>query len=543
MAIPASGYDSATISNPSSAETDFTLLIDLSTMSADFKSNWNTDTGGYGKAAKNDGTTELATDWINIDSTAKTGWVRVKWSGTLASSGTQIIRIFPPNTANDLYSASDTYGSDNAYDSSWEAYLPLQSDFLDRTSNGNDGTGAGGISAGDSTGHFGNATEFDGSADTISLPNNSSTQITGDMTLTMWVNLDVTTKQAIIEKAWSHEYFFFINAARLQYTDSEFPGDELLSGVASISTGSWLMLSCVRVSGRVEGFIDGSAQLNTTAAGTRGVSGDLPYIGSEDGAFNFLNGLAQDCQLHSTARSDGWMSEEFDQTDDQSTFWGTWAWTSPGGTTHALAGSIKSVSSTSGSLNLSITLDGDTASVSKVSGALILSQTLDGNVKSVSKVSGALLLTQALNGDIKSISSVSGELRLLHALSVSLKSVSQLSGDLTVSGPTTHELEGSIKSISVLSGALNLSITLDGESVSVSHLSGALTLSQVLNGSLKSISHLSGNLTIIGEGFDGPICIEISSAQGEIEISSAQGEINISGKSGSITITQEVCDV
>ena len=53
------------------------------------------------------------------------------------------------------------------------------------------------------------------------------------------------------------------------------------------------MLSAVRISGAVTGFIDGASQLTATAAGTRAALGQDLDIGTEDGAFNFLNGLAQ----------------------------------------------------------------------------------------------------------------------------------------------------------------------------------------------------------------------------------------------------------
>ena len=141
MAVPTTGYASATIQNPDSALTDFTLIIDLAEIisdEADFGTAFNTDDQGRGRAYKSDGTTELACDWIDLDNSNSTGLLRVKFSGSLASTGTQTIRIYPPNTGNSQYAADDTYGSDNAYDDSWESYLPTQSDFLDRTSNGND---------------------------------------------------------------------------------------------------------------------------------------------------------------------------------------------------------------------------------------------------------------------------------------------------------------------------------------------------------------------------------------------------------------------
>ena len=64
MAIPSSGYGIATISNPDSALTDFTLMIDLSRMSASWWADAEDTDATRGRASKNDGTTELATDWI-----------------------------------------------------------------------------------------------------------------------------------------------------------------------------------------------------------------------------------------------------------------------------------------------------------------------------------------------------------------------------------------------------------------------------------------------------------------------------------------------
>lgn len=86
--IPASNYATATITNPSSSLTDFSLMVDLSRMPANWWSAVNTSDGTKGRAAKNDGT-ELATDWINFNNIAHTGWLRVKWAGTLANSGSQ----------------------------------------------------------------------------------------------------------------------------------------------------------------------------------------------------------------------------------------------------------------------------------------------------------------------------------------------------------------------------------------------------------------------------------------------------------------------
>lgn len=60
---------------------------------------------------------------------------------------------------------------------------------------------------------------------------------------------------------------------------------------------------------------------------------------------NVFNGKIAEAQIHSTALSDAWLLHESDQTLDQATFWGTWAWTAAAGgaITGTLTGSSESV--------------------------------------------------------------------------------------------------------------------------------------------------------------------------------------------------------
>ncbi len=124
MSIPNTAYAEATVTNPSSNLTDFTLAIDLSLLPSEWWALVNTTDGTRGRVCKGDGVTELPGDWIDFNSSNQTGVLRTKWSGTLSSSGIQTLRIYPPNTGNTSYSSSDTYGQWNSYDSSWKCYYP-----------------------------------------------------------------------------------------------------------------------------------------------------------------------------------------------------------------------------------------------------------------------------------------------------------------------------------------------------------------------------------------------------------------------------------
>ena len=136
MALPLSGYAVATATNPPSSLTDFSLLVDLSKMPTEWWAAAEDTTGNRGRAAKATGE-ELPSDWIDYNHGAQTGFVRVLWSGELSDSGSQAVRIYPPQAANSAYAANATYGQYNAYDSFTEAYWPLSDDgtWADRTGN------------------------------------------------------------------------------------------------------------------------------------------------------------------------------------------------------------------------------------------------------------------------------------------------------------------------------------------------------------------------------------------------------------------------
>ena len=352
MAIPATGYDEAVIANPGGALTNFTLLIDLSRMTADWWSAVTTSDGTKGRAAKSDGTTELACDWLEFDDGANTGFLRLKYSGVLASAGTQTAKIYPPQTGNSSYGAGDSFGSYNAYDANWKAYFPLQSDFADRTSNGFTGTANGGISAGGVSGTFGDATVFDGADDFISL-GDTTTLVDGvtDYTLIFWINGHHTgvssAHQQIFERRDSSgaENGAFLlsygpwdaSATNLVVTTNSGGSwwDMLSDGEMSVST--WTHISSVANTAMLYHFFNGATDSTDTYVAAPSVASLSQVIG---GFANPFDGYIQDFQMHTIARSGDWVGEEYDQTVDNSTFWGAWSWNAVSGGASYLASPI-----------------------------------------------------------------------------------------------------------------------------------------------------------------------------------------------------------
>jgi hypothetical protein len=344
MAIPATTYDIATATNPSSALTDFTFMIDLSRMSAAWWAGVNTSDGTRGRASKSDGTTELATDWIDFNDSAETGWLRAKYTGILASSGTQEVRVYPPNTVNSAYAVGDTYGQYNAYDSNKKLYMPLEEDpsgsapqMFDRTSNGNNGTTQGSMTSGDSVAaQVENGLDLDGTDDYISVSSSASLDLTGGFyTLSMWVNLDAS------QTNWAGLLIKGVNEWGLQRNSGTTNLDVRHSdSVAAQFSGAWGLISGVgqikldvtydTTANEVKLYLDGVLSDTQTATTDPSHSTGALLLGASRDPIE-INGIIDEIHIESIDRSAAFISEEFDQTNDNATFWGTWTNVPAGG--------------------------------------------------------------------------------------------------------------------------------------------------------------------------------------------------------------------
>jgi hypothetical protein len=331
-----SGYDSETVSNPSAALTDFSLLIDVANFSADWKSNVQSD-GADIRITKGDGTTELAYDLIDwvYNAGSPTGFIRVLWDGTLASSGTQTVRVWVgySGTAT-AYSANETYGSDNAYASSAWGYWPLSSDVNDRTSNGRDMTKSdAGQSIGGQSGKVGASTLFDDSGTADYLHTNATTHAWDIAFSSMgWFKVDDTTQD--------HGYFGVdsggTSALQCWYDDYA-SGDRVgvyttEGGIGYGSTNpgtNWTHIAMTSNGANdVDLYVNGSREAGFENSF---VATAMNFTVGRCATSKYLSGYAQHIMHDLAQRSAEWVDEEYDQGNDNATFWGTWTWTSTGG--------------------------------------------------------------------------------------------------------------------------------------------------------------------------------------------------------------------
>lgn len=337
------GYDEQSWTNPSSDLTNFSGLIDISTLSASWKSNVQSD--GADIRITNGSNSELAYDLIDwaYNAGSPTGLIRFLWAGTLSSSGTQNVRVWAgySGTATS-YDSTETYGSDNAYASSVSAYWPLYESSgtrTDRTANSNDLADNNTVLGG--TGKIGNASDFEFDNDEFLDISDNTSLSTGD--------IDFTLSGIVNAESWGggnswvlskrdgsqNEYQILRIASSTNFElwvwDSTASANV---GSTSPSLSTWYHLFAWHDSTGDELGIQvdkGTPDNLSHSTGVNDSDSDF-VIGARPGGLSpHWDGLIQHVWLDKRVWSSAHRAQEYDQCDDQSAFWGTWAWTTTGG--------------------------------------------------------------------------------------------------------------------------------------------------------------------------------------------------------------------
>lgn len=334
MSLPATNYATATLVNPTAALTDFTLLVDLSRMPAEWWAAVDTTDGTRGRAAKGDGT-ELAVDWIDFDSVNETGWARVKWSGTLATTGAQVLRVYPPKAANAAVAAGGTFGRHAAYDASVRGYWP-DAGPTDRTSNALNGT-ASGITAGAQTGKVGSATAYSvaASSQVDFGASNSLTNVSGltEFGVRAWFrDSSATGGNSGFERTILSNHAFSAYAFRA-WRNREgtlrfdlFNNGVVLSTSGAVNDGTWKHAWFQKTPTALEIYRNGVLlnSLAYTDPMPAGLSNRMHIGRVQQGTLRW-DGDLDEVSFEVASRSAAWIAQEFEQSDDQATFWGVWS--------------------------------------------------------------------------------------------------------------------------------------------------------------------------------------------------------------------------
>lgn len=282
------------------------------------------------------GTTQLAADLINWEHDTTTGaddaeiLVSVKVSSLTAASGGTFYIWFGTSGTDTQPARTDTYGRDNAYDSSWEGFYPTAYT-TDRTVNDLNGTANGGMTDGGATGPLGStpATDFDGNDDYILFTTGVPT--VEPVTVILWAEPDDATNW---RTAWhlgdtdvndQHDLDFRGNTGGdpIQASTYDASSSATSSSGSGYTANTWHQAAGVFSSDTSRtAYLDGTAGTEDTTSrsptsidrmiiGTTYWSGS--YIQDFDGALALV-------EVHSAARSAAWINAAYENISAPATF-------------------------------------------------------------------------------------------------------------------------------------------------------------------------------------------------------------------------------
>ena len=158
---------------------------------------------------ESDGTTEVPVDLIEIDTTAKTGRLRFKATGTLSSSADTDFWVEYGDAGLSRYAEDATYGRENVWTSYNQVYTmdgASYSDIIDRTSSDRDVTSENNTPDYEQAGNLGKCVKLDdaGGVEYLSMDTFNSSDYTGGIYLTAWAKTDTTSgNQQFMEVQYS----------------------------------------------------------------------------------------------------------------------------------------------------------------------------------------------------------------------------------------------------------------------------------------------------------------------------------------------------
>lgn len=313
--------------------TDFPVYVDLADLGSSFFSVVKSD-GGDIRVSKSDGTTEVPIQIVDIDTGAETGQMHFKADGTLSSSSDTTFKIYFGNAAANLYSRTDTYGSDNVWNSNYEAVYHLEEEptsataIKDSTSNAYDSTSIdGSMTAADSvSAQIGSGIDTDGSNDTIDLPNIPPTT---SITCEAWVQNNGTQglwfahDNVGAERKWYMQHaagWFFVNVFndsnqnKNYYYPSVTIGDMNHYAFTFTSNTLKMYVNGQNITGSVTKVFDNTVNTlhNVTSNTTIGATAVNRFPAGV---------IIDEARISNNVRSDDWISTQYNNQSDTTSFY------------------------------------------------------------------------------------------------------------------------------------------------------------------------------------------------------------------------------
>jgi hypothetical protein len=346
----ADDYCDATMDNPTVAIDEFVTAIDLSDMHASWWAAASVDDDSlfahYMRAYNDDdGTiTRAAIDVIEaVDSTAKTGIIRVRWFGSLPTAGTNKIRLYPPKDTYVFQPKDGPWGQWQTYPAAWKRYWPLTEDQYDRTSNQSHLTPTSIDTYGGGAGMLGGATVLDGANDYFKNAAPAGLDVPLSFVGCAYSTANDEVFMALYNGT-TYDGFAIIGASGPKWRADHYGATTFGTAEGTRTENNWDHLVGVWTSNTSRSmYIDGTlAETDTTDTGTATPDTDLGV--GIDPRYDTIPwaGRMQHLMLQTVALTADWAAAERKQLNDQNDFWNlgglTWSWSGAAGPTSTFKG-------------------------------------------------------------------------------------------------------------------------------------------------------------------------------------------------------------
>ena len=259
-------------------------------------------------------------------------WVKIP---TLDHDDNTTIRLWYGNSA-----ATDWSNPTGVWDTNYKMVQHLNescaaaSCIKDSTSNDNGGTPYSGVTVTDlytSSGKIDGADAFDNRTDDyVNCGHDASVQITGDMTIEVWIKPNINgnylgiigTYDSGTRAKWQYNLHIKGTTHKIRFTRGDFTNKDEVEGPI-LTTNTWYHIVAVDDGTYLRMYVNGIETENSpiSKSVTPTSSFSNLYIGSYFTTSNNFNGTIDEVRISASARSGDWIKTEYDNQNSPATFY------------------------------------------------------------------------------------------------------------------------------------------------------------------------------------------------------------------------------
>ena len=302
--------------------TDFTILLTDANFGADFWNNVNADGSDIVITAA-DGT-KLDRELVSINTMTETMELYVKTPLLSSTSDTGLLIYYGNEAATETNSATTWNGN---YAGVWH----LGSSYADSTANGNNGAATGSLSG--TGGQVGDATDFSGTGNYITVANDASLNPTTAITIEYWFNNNTVGGTLWKGGGWDDNgytmWHFGNNAVRVELQNTATSTKTILD--TTVPTGEWVHFAVTWSTNdnTMRSYVNGVEADTATFNSTIGGSGRDLFFGQIDNSGSagpnadqrWYNGQLDEVKISDVAHSAEWIAAQYQNMNNPGSFY------------------------------------------------------------------------------------------------------------------------------------------------------------------------------------------------------------------------------